>query len=168
MLALSIPVLTFSVLAFLGPVCFSTAIFQYRHFVYQHFPGQLLVNITVDIHCCNYKYSKFLFHNAEMLYESEIEPVRIFSTRPVSFKIYAGWPPGRRASLPVSDHPSRPVFYRRFLFTVQCIQWKIFKSGLGMGEVLKFVTLDGGLRKKCKQIFSYWWQIICNLPSSKH
>ena len=73
-----------------------------------------------------------------------MEPVRIFATRPVNFKIIAG--------RPVSDRPGRPVFYRRFLFTVQCIQRKIFKNGGGgMGEVLKFVTLVGGLGKKKTQ-----------------
>ena len=48
---------------------------------------------------------------------AEMEPVRIFSTRPVNFKIIAGWPAGR----PVSDRPGQLVFCRRFLFTVQCI-----------------------------------------------
>ena len=34
--------------------------------------------------------------------EAEMEPVRIFLTRPVKFKIYTGWP--------VTDRPVRPVF----------------------------------------------------------
>ena len=33
---------------------------------------------------------------------------------------------------------------------------KIFQKGGGMGEVLKFVTLDGGLRKKVKRTFAFF------------
>ena len=32
---------------------------------------------------------------------------------------------------------------------------KNFQKGGGMGEVLKFVTLDGGLRKKAKKCFFF-------------
>ena len=59
-----------------------------------------------------YAYAEYAYR-----YRSEMEPVRIFSTRPVNFKIIAGWPAGR----PVFDRPGQPVFCRRFLFTVQCI-----------------------------------------------
>ena len=79
-------------------------------------------------------------------YETEMEPVRIFSTQPINFKIYAGWL--------ISEWPGRPVFYRKFLFTVECSLIKIFqKRGRSMGEVLKFGTSDEGLRKKMLKYF---------------
>ena len=74
------------------------------------------------------------------MFWSEMEPARIFLTRPVNFKIYTRWPAG-----------STVFFYRKFLFTVQCIQWKIFKRVGGMGEVLKFVTSDRGLAIKTQK-----------------
>ena len=75
-----------------------------------------------------------------------MEPVRIFSTQPVNFKIYAGRP----ASQPVSDRSGRPVFLRKVSFHCSRHVTKNFQKG-GMGEVLKFVTPDGGFRKKRKK-----------------
>ena len=40
------------------------------------------------------------------LFKTEMEPVKIFSIRPVNFKIYVDWPAGR----PVFDRAGRPVF----------------------------------------------------------
>ena len=68
-----------------------------------------------------------------------------------NFKIYAGCRDGR----PVSDRPGQPFFYRRFLFTVQCVQWKIFKREGGKGEVLKFVTPYGVLRKNAEKFLRF-------------
>ena len=39
----------------------------------------------------------------------EMEPVRIFSTQPINFKIYAGWPANRS----VSKRPGRPFFSQK-------------------------------------------------------
>ena len=39
-----------------------------------------------------------------------MEPVRIFSTRPVKFEIYAGWP--------VTHRPGRPIFFTEGLCSV--------------------------------------------------
>ena len=148
-----------------------------------------------------------------------MEPVRIFSTRPVSFKIYAG-------------QPARSTGFLQKIFVHSSMHlMKNFQKGGRMGEVLKFMTPVGGLRnkrnkffaffakitqfydlfrlnfglkdmfwaaqnlhkisikktgghklnyqtfllmtlcvgqKKKLKFFNYWWQIICNLPSSKH
>ena len=82
-------------------------------------------------------------NQSKQLSEQEMEPVRIFSTRPVNFKIYAG--------RPVSDRPGRPVFLQKIFVHSSMRLIKNFKRG-GMGEVLKFVIPDGGLRKKRKKI----------------
>ena len=71
-----------------------------------------------------------------------MEPVRIFSNRPVNFKIIAG--------RPVSDLPGRPVFLQVFLHYSMYLM-KNFQKG--MSEVLKFVTSDEGLRKKTQKNF---------------
>ena len=83
-----------------------------------------------------------------------MEPVRIFSTRPdpVNFKIIAGWPAGR----PVSDRPGQPVFLPKVFVRCLMYQMKNFQKWGGMGEVLKFVTLNGGLRKKRKKVFFFF------------
>ena len=41
---------------------------------------------------------------------------------------------------------------------------KNFQKG-GMGEVLKFVTLEGGLKKKCKKIFAFFLQKWLNFKT---
>ena len=85
--------------------------------------------------------------------DSEMEPVRIFSTRP-DRQISKSSPVDR----PVDRFLTGPVdrfFYRRFLFTVQGIEWKIFKRGGGMGEVLNFVTLKGVSEKSAKSFFVF-------------
>ena len=79
-------------------------------------------------------------------YRPEMEPVRIFPTRLVNFKIMAG--------RPVSDRPSRPVFLQKVFVRCSMYLTKNFQKG-GMGEVLKFVTLDGGLRKKLKKVLFF-------------
>ena len=56
-------------------------------------------------------------------------------TRPVNFKIIVGWPAGR------------PVFTEGFCSLFNVSNEKFLKWG-GMGDVLKFVTLDRGLGKK--------------------
>ena len=71
-----------------------------------------------------------------MDYTAEIEPVSIFATRTVNFKIIAG--------RPVSDRPGRPVFLPKVFVHCSMYQMKNFQKG----EVLKFVTLEGDLRKK--------------------
>ena len=78
-----------------------------------------------------------------------MEPVRIFSTRPVNFKLIAGWP--------VSDRPGRPVFLQKVFVHCSMYLMKNFQKGRGrgMGEVLKFVTLDGDLRKKGKNFLRF-------------
>ena len=76
-----------------------------------------------------------------------MEPIWIFWTRPVNFKIIAGWP----ASRLVSNRPGRPVFLQKVFVHCSMYLMKNFQKG-GMGEVLKFVTLDGGIRKKAKKI----------------
>ena len=77
-----------------------------------------------------------------------MEPVRVFSTRPVNFKIYAGRPAG----WPVSDRPGRPFFFS----LSNASNEKISKRG-STGEVLKFVTRDGVLRKKNAKIWKPFW-----------
>ena len=66
-----------------------------------------------------------------------MEPVRIFSTRP----------DGK-----FQNHRQSTVFLQKVF--VYCLMYlmKIFQKG-GMVEVLKFVALDGGLRKKRKKFF---------------
>ena len=39
---------------------------------------------------------------------------------------------------------------------------KNFQKGGGMGEVLKLVTLDGGLRKKAKKKILFFAAMTCN------
>ena len=63
-----------------------------------------------------------------------MEPVSIFSTPPVNFKIYAGLPPGR----PVSDR----FFAEDFCSLFNASNEKFLKGG-AMDEMLKFVTPDG-------------------------
>ena len=80
-----------------------------------------------------------------------MEPVKIFPTRPVNFKIMAG--------RPVSDRPGRPVFLQEVFVHCSMYLTKNFQTGGGMGEVLKFVTLDGGLRKKRKKSFVFFAKV---------
>ena len=63
-----------------------------------------------------------------------MEPVKIFSTRPVNFKLSAG--------RPVFDRPGLPVFLQVFVYCSVCLM-KNFQKREGIGEVLKFVTPDG-------------------------
>ena len=86
--------------------------------------------------------------------KTEMEPIKIFSTRPVNFKIIAGWPAGQ----PVSDRPGRPVFLQKVFVHCSMYVMKIFQKRGGMGEILKFVTLDGGLRKKSKKNFCIFFK----------
>ena len=52
-------------------------------------------------------------------------------TRPVNFKIIAGWPAGR----PVSDRPGRPVFLQKVFVHCSMYLMKNFqKGGRGMGD----------------------------------
>ena len=66
-------------------------------------------------------------------------------TRTVNLKIIAG--------RPVSDRPGRPVFLQKVFVPCSMYLMKNFQKGGGMGEVLKFVTLDGGIRKKKRKNF---------------
>ena len=90
-------------------------------------------------------------HNAvfpsvkKTLSRAEMEAVRIFSTRPINFKIIASWP--------VSDRPGRTFFLQKVFLHYSMYLMKNFQKGGGMGEVLKFVTLDGGLWKKAQKNF---------------
>ena len=72
-----------------------------------------------------------------------MEPIRIFSTRPVNFKIYAGWP---------VDRFFLPKVFVNSLFNV-C--YEKFSKG-SWGEVLKFVTPDGNLRKETQKIIAFF------------
>ena len=79
-----------------------------------------------------------------------MEPVRIFSTRP-DRQISKSSPVNR----PVDRFLTGPVdrFFLQKVF-VYCSMYlmKNFQKGVGgMGEVLKFVTLDEDLRKKSKK-----------------
>ena len=65
-------------------------------------------------------------------------------TRLVNLKIYAGRPAG----VLVSDRPGRAVFLQKVFFHCSMHLMKSFRKARGIGEVLKFVTPDGGLRKK--------------------
>ena len=62
-------------------------------------------------------------------------------TRPVNFKIIAG--------RPVSDRPGRPFFFTECFCSLLNVSNEKFAKGGGgdMGKVLKFVILEGGLRK---------------------
>ena len=60
-------------------------------------------------------------------------------TRPVNFKLIAG----------------RPVFSQKVFLHYSMYLMKNFQKGGSMGEVLKFVTLDGGLRKKRKKFLRF-------------
>ena len=75
-------------------------------------------------------------------------------TQPVNFKIIAGWPAGR----PVF-WPARSTGFLQKVF-VHCSMYlmKNFQNGGGMGEVQKFVTLDGGLRKETQNNFCVFLQ----------
>ena len=85
-----------------------------------------------------------------------MEPVRIFSTRPVNFKIYAGFQKSIfkiqfqnlnfKIQL-VSDRPVRPFFLQKVFVHCSMHLMKNFQK-VGMDEVLKFMTPGGGLRKK--------------------
>ena len=83
-----------------------------------------------------------------MMFEPEMEPVKIFSTRTVNFKITL---------------IGRPV--DRFLRKVFCLLFNAsnekFSKREAMGEVLEFETADGGLRKKKKDNFC----IFCKIKS---
>ena len=80
-----------------------------------------------------------------------MELVRIFSTRRVNFKIIAG--------LPVSDRPGRPVFLQKVFVHCSTYLMQNFQKGGGMGEVLKFVTLDRFSEKKnAKKLFCVFLQ----------
>ena len=92
------------------------------------------------------------------MFESEMEPVRIFSTRPVNFKIYAGWPPARPAGRPVSDRPGRSFFLQKVFVHSSLHLMKNFQNRGTMSEVLKFVTPDGGLKKKQPKLFGVFLQ----------
>ena len=59
-------------------------------------------------------------------------------TRPVNFKIYAGWPAGQ----PVSLRAGRPVFLRKVFVHGSMHVIKNFQKG-GIGEVLKFAIRTG-------------------------
>ena len=74
-----------------------------------------------------------------------MEPVKIFPTRPVNFIIY----PGR----PVSDRPGWTVFLQKVFVRSSIHLTKNFQKGGAIGEVLKFVTPDGCLRKKTQKNF---------------
>ena len=58
-------------------------------------------------------------------------------TRPINFKIIAG--------RPVSDRPGQPCFFTEDFSSLFNVFNKKFSKEGGMGEVLKFVTLDGVL-----------------------
>ena len=75
-----------------------------------------------------------------------MEPVRIFSTRLVNFKIIAGWP------------ALSTVFFAEGFCSLFNVSNEKFSKGGSMGEVLKFVTLDGGMRKKNAKKFLRFWQ----------
>ena len=69
-----------------------------------------------------------------------MEPVKIFSTRPVNFKLYAG--------RPVFDRPAQPVFLQKdFVCCLMYLMKNFQKREGGVGEVLKFVTPDGVSKK---------------------
>ena len=68
--------------------------------------------------------------------KTEMKPTRIFSTRPVNFKIIAAWPARSTG------------FFTDGFCSLFNISNEKFSKGGGMGELLKFVTLDGDLRKK--------------------
>ena len=86
-------------------------------------------------------------------------------TRPVNFKIIAGWPAGRPAGWPVSDRPGRPFFLRKVFLHYSMYLMKNFQKGGGMDDVLKFVTLDGGLRKKNGEWFLCFLQKWLNFKT---
>ena len=60
---------------------------------------------------------------------AKMEPVMIFLTGPVNFKISAGWPASQQASQPVSDWPSRPVFLQKVFVYCSKYLMKIFQKG---------------------------------------
>ena len=71
-----------------------------------------------------------------------MEQVRIFSTGPVNFKIYAGWP----ACRPVSERPGRP--FTEGFCSMHVI--KSFQNWGGMNKVLKFE------KKNAKKFLRFW------------
>ena len=82
-------------------------------------------------------------------------------TQPVNSKIYAGWP----GFLLVHG---RPVFLQKVFVHCSMHLMKNFRKGraklklikMAMGEMLNFVTLNGGLRKKTQKIFC----VFCKIP----
>ena len=66
-----------------------------------------------------------------------MELVRIFSTRPVNFKIYAGWPAGRPADQPVSDQSGWPGFSQKVFVYSSMHLLKNFKKGRGHGSEME-------------------------------
>ena len=69
-------------------------------------------------------------------------------TRPVNFKIYAGWPAGR----PVSDRPGRPVFVEGFCSLFHASNEKFSKGGGVIGKVLNLWLRTRVSEKKRKKI----------------
>ena len=85
-------------------------------------------------------------------YPPEMEPIRIFSTRPVNFKISAGWPAVR----PVSDRPGRPVFLQKVFVHWSMYLMKNFQKGGGHGWGVKICDSgQGSQKKKSKKILRF-------------
>ena len=73
-------------------------------------------------------------------------------TRPVNFKIIAGWPASRPAGQPVSDRPGRPVFLVKvFLHYSMYLKKNFWKGGHGWG--VKICDFRWGLRKTTQKNF---------------
>ena len=75
-----------------------------------------------------------------------MKPVRIFSTRPVNFKIIAGRPVDRFLTGPLDR-----FFYRRFLFTVHVFNEIFSKGGHGWG--VKICDFGRGSQKRTQKNF---------------
>ena len=55
----------------------------------------------------------------------------------------------------VFDRPGRPVFLQKVFFHYSMYLMKNFQKEGGKGEVVKYVTLDGGLRKKTQKFLRF-------------
>ena len=77
-----------------------------------------------------------------------METVRIFLTRPVNFKIYAGGPAGRTDS----DRPGRLVILRKVFVHCSMYLIKNFRKGGGHGLGVKICDCGRGFQKKKRKI----------------
>ena len=75
-------------------------------------------------------------------------------TRPVNFKIIAGWPTGRsvsdRPGRPVSDRPGRPVFLRKVF--AHCLMYLMTNFQKGGGAGVKICDFWQESQKKTQKI----------------